>query len=69
MNSWNGVSREWVKYPLYFVGFILMIIVIGALSASNNASKRDRCEAKGGQFIQNDYDSTLSSCVLPRRWN
>ena len=63
MNSWNGVSQDWVKYPLYFVGFILMMFAIVILSSSNNARKRERCEAQGGTFIENEFESHLSMCA------
>jgi cbb3-type cytochrome oxidase subunit 3 len=63
MNSWNGVSRDWVKYLIYFVWFILMCFAIVILSSYNNAEKRQRCEAKGGTFIENEFESHLSMCV------
>jgi cbb3-type cytochrome oxidase subunit 3 len=63
MNNWNGVSRDWVKYPIYFVGFILMCFAIVILSSYNNAGKRQRCEAQGGTFIENEFESHLSMCV------
>jgi hypothetical protein len=61
-NSWLAIAA---KFAIVFV----LLILVALLSHCNNNDKRDRCEAKGGQFIQNDYDSSLSSCVLPRRWN
>jgi hypothetical protein len=63
MTNWNGVSRDWIKYPIYFVGFILMMFVIVVLSASNNAIKKERCEAQGGTFIENQFESHLSMCA------
>jgi cbb3-type cytochrome oxidase subunit 3 len=63
MNSWNGVSRGWVKYPIYVVGFFLMCFLIVVLSASNNASKKERCEAQNGTFIENEFHSDRSMCI------
>jgi hypothetical protein len=60
---------SWLAIAARLVIAIILLILATFLSQCNNTSKRDRCEQSGGQFIQNDYDSALSSCVLPRRWN
>jgi hypothetical protein len=57
------MKKDWIKYPIYFVGFILMCLLIVILSSSNNAAKKERCEAQGGTFIENEFQSDRSMCV------
>ena len=57
------MTKDWMKYLIYFVGFILMCLLIVVLSASNNAIKKERCEAQDGTFIENEFHSDRSMCI------
>lgn len=62
MRNSYGVSRDWVKYPIYFFLFIAACFIIVILSSVTNASKRERCETTGGTFIENEFHSDRSMC-------
>lgn len=60
---------EWGEIALKFLLAFVLLILAASLSMCNNESARTRCEERGGQYIQNDYHSERSACVMPRRWN
>lgn len=62
-------DTSWAALGVKAVIIVIMLVGVAFLTQCNNETGRKTCESKGGQYIENDYDSTRSSCVLPRRWS
>lgn len=59
---------SWAALGIKAILIFFLVIFTAFLTQCNNESGRKSCESKGGQYIENDYDSTRSGCVLPRNW-
>lgn len=55
-----------MKLTLQVLGIMLVILVLAIANVGMNAWKRDDCMNKGGRYIENTSDSTLSMCMLEK---
>ena len=63
MRNSYGVDRDWMKYPVYVVLFIIACGFIGCMNMDLNNSYREDCAKAGGTFMENKYHSERSACL------
>lgn len=63
MRNSYGVDRDWIKYPVYGVMFLIAIFFITWMNLDLNNSYREDCAKAGGTFMENKYHSERSACL------